>query len=76
MQETRVGSPAERNGNPLQLFLLGKSHGQRSRVGYSPWGRGESDVTSQLKNNNLAQQGLAVITSEPYASSLGRKKLP
>ena len=25
-------------GNPLQLFLPGESHGQRSLVGYSPQG--------------------------------------
>ena len=30
-------SPGEGNGNPLQ-FLPGKSHGQRSLEGYSPWG--------------------------------------
>ena len=30
-------SPGEGNGNPLQYsFLPGKSHGQRSLVGYSP----------------------------------------
>ena len=25
------------NGNPLQYFLPGKSHGQRSLAGHSPW---------------------------------------
>ena len=30
---------------PTPVFLLGKSHGQRSLVGYSPWGRSESDTT-------------------------------
>ena len=30
-------SPGEGNGNPLQYFLPGKSYGQRSPVGYSPW---------------------------------------
>ena len=30
---------------PTQVFLLGKSHGQRSLVGYSPWGHRESDAT-------------------------------
>ena len=29
-------------------FLPGKSHGQRSLVGYSPWGHKESDTTEQL----------------------------
>ena len=28
-------SPIEGNGTPI--FLLGKSHGQRRLVGYSPW---------------------------------------
>ena len=27
------------------VFLLGKSHGQRSLVVYSPWGPKESDMT-------------------------------
>ena len=35
-------SPREGNGNPLQYSSLEKSHGQRSLVGYSPWGCKES----------------------------------
>ena len=31
-------SPGEGNGNPLLVFLPGKSHKQRTMVGYSPWG--------------------------------------
>ena len=34
-----------RNGNPFQYSCLGKSHGQRSLAGYSPWSRKESDTT-------------------------------
>ena len=30
------------------VLLPGKSHGQRSLVGYSPWGREESDTTERL----------------------------
>ena len=30
------------------MFLPGKSHGQRSLVGYSPWGRKELDTTERL----------------------------
>ena len=30
------GSPGGGHGNPLQLFLSGESHGQRSLAGYSP----------------------------------------
>ena len=32
-----VRFPGRRHGNPLQ-FLPGESRGQRSLVGYSPWG--------------------------------------
>ena len=31
-------SPGEGNGNPLQYSCLENPHGQRSLVGYSPWG--------------------------------------
>ena len=35
-------SPGEQNGNPLQYSCLEHSfHGQRSLVGYSPWGHKE-----------------------------------
>ena len=37
--------PGEGNGNPLQYSCLGESHGQRSLVGYGPWGRNKSDTT-------------------------------
>ena len=36
--------PREGNGNPLQYFLLGKFHGQKSLVSYSPWGHKELDT--------------------------------
>ena len=44
MQETQVQSL----GLPTPVFLPGKSHGQRSLAGYSPWGHKESDTTVQL----------------------------
>ena len=30
---------------PTPVFLPGELHGQRGLVGYSPWGRKESDMT-------------------------------
>ena len=33
---------------PTPVLLPGKSHGRRSLVGCSPWGRQESDTTEQL----------------------------
>ena len=40
------------NGNPLQVFLPGKSHGQKSLAGYSPWSHKESDTIERLNNSN------------------------
>ena len=37
----------------VPVFLPGKSHGQRSLVGYSPWGRKESDTTERLHFQGL-----------------------
>ena len=37
--------PGGGNGNPLPVFLPGKSHRQRSLVGYSPQGLEELDRT-------------------------------
>ena len=51
-------SPGEGNGNPFQYSCLEKSHGRWNLVGYSPWGRKESDTTEQLHNyfRNSRQQ--------------------
>ena len=37
-----------RQWHPTPVLLPGKSHGRRSLVDYSPWGREESDTTEQL----------------------------
>ena len=37
-----------RKWQPTPVLLPGKSHGQRSLVGYSPWGHKESDMTERL----------------------------
>ena len=43
------GSIGEGNGTPTPVLLPGKSHGWRSLVGCSPWGREESDTTERLR---------------------------
>ena len=49
MRETQAGKiPWRRKWQPTPVFLPEKSHGQRSLVDYSPWGRKESDMTEQL----------------------------
>ena len=40
--------PWRRKWQPTPVILPGKFHGQRSLVGYSPWGCKESDMTEQL----------------------------
>ena len=44
--------PWRRKGQPTLVFLPGKSHGQRSLVGYTPQGRKELDVTEQLTHTH------------------------
>ena len=36
------------HGNPLQYSYLENPHGQRSLVGYGPWGHKELDTTERL----------------------------
>ena len=43
--------PWRRKWQPTPVSLPGKSHGQRSLVGYSPRGHKESDTTERLNNN-------------------------
>ena len=37
--------------HPTPVLLPGKSHGQRSLVGCSPWGREELDMTERLHSH-------------------------
>ena len=51
--ETQVQSlgqedPLEKGMQLTPVFLPGEFRGQRSLVGYSPWGLKESDMTEQL----------------------------
>ena len=61
VHETRVRSlgredPLEKGkaGLSTSVLLPGESHGQRSLVGYSPWGRQELDTTERLTHNYCA----------------------
>ena len=44
----------EKEMQPTQIVFPGKSHRQRTLVGYSPWGRKELDNTERLNYNNIA----------------------
>ena len=55
-QETQVRSlgwedPWRGKWQATPVFLPEKSHGQRSLMGYSPWGHKDSDTTEQLKQH-------------------------
>ena len=52
-------SPGGGHGNPLQYSCLENPQGQRSLVGYSPWGCKESDTTERLST----QAGCTAVSS-------------
>ena len=58
-------SPGEGHGNPLKYSCLENPHGERSAVGYSPWGRKDSDTTEWLSTgqNELQLQILGESAS-------------
>ena len=45
------GPMGKKKWQPTPVFLPGKSHGQRSLAGYSPWGRKRSDTTERLSTH-------------------------
>ena len=54
----------EKEMAPTPALLPGESHGQRGLVGYSPWGRKESDTTEGL---TLPQ--VALVVKNPSAGA-------
>ena len=77
-QETHIPSPEGGNHwrikwQPTPVFLPGESHGQRSLVGYSPWGHKELDTTRYMNLFNLwfspnICPGVGLL--HPYGSSI------
>ena len=55
--------PWRRKWQPIPVFLPGKSHEQRSLVGYSPWSRKESDMTERLTLAVVKEFHLRNLTS-------------
>ena len=45
-----------RQWQPTPVLLPGKSHGQRSLVGCSPWGLEELDMTERLHSHALEKE--------------------
>ena len=46
--------PWRRKLQPTPVFLSGESHGIRSLMGYSAWGRKQSDTTEQLNRHTCS----------------------
>ena len=55
-------SPGGEHGNLLQYSCLENPHGQRSLVGYRPWGHKESDMTA--RSMNMHEQATNIIKCE------------
>ena len=53
--------PGGRNGNPLQYFLPGKLHRQRSLAGRSPWGRKELDTAEHTHTALGERNGYKIL---------------
>ena len=45
--------PWSRKWQCTPVFLPGKSHGQKSLAGYSPWDHKETDTTERLHTHNI-----------------------
>jgi len=60
--------PWRKKWQPTPVFWPGKSHGQRSLVGYSPCSHKESDTTDQVTNKPqipVTRSGVEVRSSLP-----------
>ena len=64
--EDQVGKIPWRKWQPTPVLLPRKSHGRRSLVGYSSWGRKESDMTSATKHI----QGILFRNLQPLKGEL------
>ena len=55
------GSPGGGHGNPLQYSCLENPQGQRSQLGYSPWGCKQSDTTEPLSTAHVWQNQYNIV---------------
>ena len=88
MQEMQVRSlgredPLEEEMATHSSVLAGESHGQRGLLGYSPWGRMESDTTISIRTNGCWRRGKGPSVSLTYSFTcslsrcvLGTSKAP
>ena len=82
MQETWVQSlsqqdPLEKEMPPTPVFLPGEFHGQKSLVGYSPWGRKEIEWATNIFSDfsTIMCSSHQVGNGQKRGFCLSRKKL-
>ena len=68
-------SPGGGHGNPLQYSCLENPHGQRSLVGYSPWGHKESNMTERLSTTQLQMATVGAFTPWKLAKATNQAPL-
>ena len=65
--------PLERKWQPTPVFLPGKTHVQRSLVGYSPWGRKrvrhDVAMTTHVHTQVLDQSGFRICSLVEFLST-------
>ena len=59
--------PWRRAWQPSLVFLSGEFHGQRSLVGYGPWGCKESDTTERPTHTQYIVQGNTAQTPPSWS---------
>ena len=64
-----------RQWQPTPVLLLGKSHGLRSLVDYSPWGCKDLGMTEQLTLSLSLQEMKKTLKLETDYRSVGRNKI-
>ena len=61
--------PWSRKWHPTPMFLLEKSHGQRSLRDYSPQGRRKSDMTEHARAHARTHAGVKIIRETRLSDS-------
>ena len=56
---------------PTSVILHGKSHGQRSLVGYSSWGHKEADTTERLSPWHTRDRGMTSRRTGAWSCTIG-----
>ena len=59
-----------RKRQPTPVFLSGKSHGQRSLAGYSPWGHKESDMNEHACLHTHTHTHITILSCSVTSPSL------